>query len=165
MNRSIWGRIRIIIETPIFPCPFHEWHYLNLLSFLELLVFLSCTGVANVNGGIFLQGQRSFRLSEIFFRCPAGSSGRRSRSGEENIVCIWCTAQYSSDAVHRHRHRSRQRLRHIYDCFEFVWSRRQPPWQKIEYLLQQVSSSTFSSGEFVEIFLSIRPQSTMFHEL
>ena len=143
----IWGRIGFTIGTPIFPCPFHRWHYLNLLSFLELLVSLSCIGgVANVNGGTFLQGQRSSLLSEIFFQCPPEPRGRRLRSGGKNTVCVWYSAQHSSHALHRLRHYSRQCFRQIYCYFEFIRSRRQPPWQKIQYLLQQVSWNTFFSG-------------------
>ena len=87
------------------------------------------------------------------------------QNGEKNTVCVWYPAQYSSHAFHRLRHYSRQRFRNIYHYLEFVRSRLQPPWQKIQYLLQQASSSTFVSGEFVEKFPSIRPHSTMFHEL
>ena len=119
-------------------------HCLSLLSFLELLVSLSCTGgVANVNGGLFLPGLGSFLLSETFFQCPPEPSGRRLRSGGNNIVCAWYPARYSSHALHRLWHYSRQRFRHIYCHFEFLRNRFQPPWQKIRYLLQQVSSSTF----------------------
>ena len=75
--------------TPIFPWQLHRWPCLCLFSFLELLVSLSCTGgVANLNGGIFLLGLRSFLLSEAFFQCQAEPSGRRLRSGEKNTVCV-----------------------------------------------------------------------------
>jgi len=61
-------------------------------------------------------------------------------------VCIRYPVQYSSHALHRLRHYSRQRFGHIYYYFEFLRSCRQPPPQKIWYLLQQVSSNTFTSG-------------------
>ena len=139
-----------------FPVYSNRWHCLSLLSFLELLVSLLCTGgVANANGGFFLPGLGNSLLSETSFQCPAVPSGRRLRSGGKNTVCAWYPAQYSSHALHRLWHYSCQRFRHIYCYFEFVRSRRQPPWQKIRYLLQQVSSTTFSSGEFVEIFLEL----------
>ena len=158
-------RIGFTIVTPTFPSPFHRCHCLNLLSFLEFLVSLSCTGgMASVNGRIFLQGRRSFLLSETCFQCPAESSGRHMQSGEKNTVGVWYPAHYSSHAFHRLRHYSCQRFRHIYCYFEFVRSRRQPPWQKIRYLFQQVGWSTIFKRIRKKI-PSIRPHRTMLHEL
>ena len=146
------GRSGLTIATAILPSSFHRWHRLKLLSFLELLVSLSSTGVANVNGSIFLPGPRSFLLSGTFLQCLPEPSGRRLRNGEKNTVRVWYPTQYSSHGLHRLRHYSRRRFRHIYCYFEFVRSRRQPPWQKIRNLLQQVSSNTFFSGWIHKFF-------------
>ena len=87
--KNLSGRIRFIITTPIFPRPFHRWHYLSLHSFLAFLVSLLCTGgVANVNSGFFLRGLGSFLLLEAFFQCPPEPNGRRSQSGGKNIVRV-----------------------------------------------------------------------------
>ena len=44
--------------------------------------------MASINSGFFLPGLGSFLLLEAFFQCPPESNGRRSQSGEKNIVRV-----------------------------------------------------------------------------
>ena len=133
--------------------PSCRWCSISLSWFLALLLSWSCIGwTANVKDGIFLRGPKSSLLLETFFQCPPHSNGRHLQSGDKNTVCDWFSAQYwLSNVLRRFWYYSHKRFRHIYDYFKLIQSRYRPPWQKIQYLLQQVGSSTLSADEFANL--------------